>query len=45
VRRPAVVWRYGTVTALIDENPHARTIELDVPGWPGHTPASTWTFV
>lgn len=37
MRRPAVVWRYGTVTALIDENPHARTIELDVPGWPGHT--------
>jgi ferredoxin-NADP reductase len=33
---PAVVWRYGTVTALIDESPHAKTIELDVPGWPGH---------
>jgi ferredoxin-NADP reductase len=36
VRGPAVVWRYGTVTALIDESPHAKTIELDVPAWPGH---------
>ena len=36
VRGPAVVWRYGTVTALIDETPHAKTIELDVPDWPGH---------
>ena len=36
LRGPAVVWRYGTVTALIDESPHAKTIELDVPGWPGH---------
>jgi ferredoxin-NADP reductase len=37
VRGPAVVWRYGTVTALIDENPQAKTIELEVPDWPGHT--------
>jgi len=36
VRGPAVVWRYGTVTALIDESPHAKTIELEVPDWPGH---------
>src|SRR3954466_759042 len=35
-RGPAVVWRYGTVTALIDGSSHAKTIELDVPGWPGH---------
>ena len=35
-RAPAVVWRYGTVTALIDENPQAKTIELEVPDWPGH---------
>jgi ferredoxin-NADP reductase len=31
-----VVWRYGTVTALIDESPQAKTIELEVPDWPGH---------
>jgi ferredoxin-NADP reductase len=36
LRGPAVVWRYGTVTALIDENPHAKTIELGLSGWPGH---------
>jgi ferredoxin-NADP reductase len=36
VRGPAVVWRYGTVTALIEESPHAKTIELHVPEWPGH---------
>src|SRR3954463_14845073 len=35
-RGPAVVWRYGTVTALIDESPQAKTIELEVPDWPGH---------
>src|SRR3954469_2424455 len=35
-RGPAVVWRYGTVTALFDESPHAKTIELEVPDWPGH---------
>jgi ferredoxin-NADP reductase len=36
VRGPAVVWRYGTVTALIDDTPHAKTIVLEVPDWPGH---------
>jgi ferredoxin-NADP reductase len=29
-------WRAGTVVALRDETPTARTIVLDVPGWPGH---------
>ncbi len=29
-------WRVGTVVALRDETPTARTIVLDVPGWPGH---------
>ena len=29
-------WRVGTVTALRDETATARTIVLDVPGWPGH---------
>jgi ferredoxin-NADP reductase len=36
VRGPAVVWRYGTVTGVIDETPQAKTIELEAPDWPGH---------
>jgi ferredoxin-NADP reductase len=31
-----VTWRLGAVLDLIDETPHAKTIVLDVPGWPGH---------
>src|SRR5262249_56597828 len=31
-----VIWRVGTVAALRDETPTARTIALDVPGWPSH---------
>jgi ferredoxin-NADP reductase len=31
-----VTWRVGTVTALRDETPTARTLVLDVPDWPGH---------
>src|SRR6188472_1017635 len=31
-----VVWRLATVCELIDETPRARTLVLDVPGWPGH---------
>jgi ferredoxin-NADP reductase len=31
-----VTWSVGTVTALRDETPTARTIVLDVPNWPGH---------
>ena len=34
--RPASVWRLATVRDLVDETPRARTILLDVPGWPGH---------
>ena len=34
--RRRVVWRVGTVVALRDETPRARTITLDVPDWPGH---------
>jgi ferredoxin-NADP reductase len=30
-------WRVGTVTALRDETPTARTLVLDVEGWPGHS--------
>ena len=31
-----VAWRVGTVVALRDETPSAKTITLDVPDWPGH---------
>jgi ferredoxin-NADP reductase len=31
-----LTWRVGTVTAVRDETATARTIVLDVPGWPGH---------
>jgi ferredoxin-NADP reductase len=34
--RRRVVWRAGTVVALRDETPRAKTITLDVPDWPGH---------
>ncbi|HET6920246.1 MAG TPA: ferredoxin reductase [Jiangellaceae bacterium] len=29
-------WRVATVVALRDQSPTARSIVLDVPGWPGH---------
>jgi ferredoxin-NADP reductase len=32
----AVAWRLGTVLELIEESPHAKSIVLDVPGWPVH---------
>lgn len=31
-------WLAATVTATRDETPAARTLVLDVPGWPGHLP-------
>ncbi|HWH95897.1 MAG TPA: ferredoxin reductase [Baekduia sp.] len=31
-----VTWRLATVTEVIDENAHARTLVLDVGDWPGH---------
>jgi ferredoxin-NADP reductase len=31
-----LTWRVGTVAALREESATARTIVLDVPGWPGH---------
>ena len=31
-----LIWRVATVAAVRDEAPGARTIVLDVPGWPGH---------
>jgi ferredoxin-NADP reductase len=35
-RRAPIVWRMATVGEVVDENAHARTLRLDVPGWPGH---------
>lgn len=29
-------WRTATVVEVADETPQARTLVLDVPGWPGH---------
>ena len=31
-----MVWRTATVAQVIEETPHARTLVLDVPEWPGH---------
>ncbi|MDP9346997.1 MAG: FAD-binding oxidoreductase, partial [Actinomycetota bacterium] len=31
-----LIWREATVREVVDETPRARTIVLDVPGWPGH---------
>jgi ferredoxin-NADP reductase len=34
--RVPLAWRMATVVQLVDETPHARTLVLDVPDWPGH---------
>ena len=31
-----MIWRVGTVVALRDETPSARSITLELPDWPGH---------
>jgi ferredoxin-NADP reductase len=36
LRRAPVTWRTATVAAIVAESPHARTLVLDVPDWPGH---------
>lgn len=37
IARPAsIAWRVATVIDVIQETPHAKTLELDVSGWPGH---------
>jgi ferredoxin-NADP reductase len=36
LRRLPVTWRTATVTEIVAESPRARTLVLDVPGWPGH---------
>jgi ferredoxin-NADP reductase len=33
---PRLEWRVATVARVHDETPRARTLVLDVPGWPGH---------
>ena len=34
--RGGLTWTVATVSAVVDETPRVRTLELDVPGWPGH---------
>ena len=34
--RTAIAWRLATVVDVVTETPRARTLWLDVPGWPGH---------
>jgi ferredoxin-NADP reductase len=36
VVRAPIVWRIARVSEVVDETAHAKTIMLDVPGWPGH---------
>jgi ferredoxin-NADP reductase len=36
VGRAPIVWRVATVRAIVDETARAKTLVLDVPGWPGH---------
>ena len=31
-----LTWRVATVSAVVDETPRARTLELEIPDWPGH---------
>jgi ferredoxin-NADP reductase len=31
-----LTWRVATVTAVVDETPRVRTLELEIPGWSGH---------
>ena len=31
-----LTWRLATVRAVVPETPRTTTLELDVPGWPGH---------
>ena len=35
-RRAPIRWQVATVTDVLVETPHAKTLVLDVPGWPGH---------
>ena len=33
---PRLAWRVATVAGVVRETARARTLQLDVPGWPGH---------
>jgi ferredoxin-NADP reductase len=37
VRPGRIEWRAATVRDVVQETTHAKTLVLDVPGWPGHT--------
>lgn len=37
VRPGRIEWRAAIITDIIRETPHAKTLVLSVPGWPGHT--------
>lgn len=37
VRPRRIEWRAATITDVIRETAHAKTLVMDVPGWPGHT--------
>src|SRR5436853_7630148 len=34
--RAPIIWRLGRVIDLVAETSRARTIRLEIPGWPGH---------
>jgi ferredoxin-NADP reductase len=36
--RGRLTWQLADVSAVVDETPRVRTLELDVPDWPGHLP-------
>jgi ferredoxin-NADP reductase len=35
-RAAPIAWRFATVADVVTETPRARTLVLDIPGWPGH---------
>lgn len=37
VRPRRIEWRAATISDVIRETAHAKTLVMDVPGWPGHT--------
>lgn len=37
VRPGRIEWRAATITDVVRETPHAKTLVLDVPDWPGHS--------
>ena len=34
----ALAWTIGTVAGVTQETPNVASLELEVPGWPGHLP-------